>query len=59
MTDEMRLSLVAIATARGLTPAQAWDVVDGVRWQERPLRQLVDEVDRAAVAALYPGGAVD
>lgn len=54
MTDELRASLVAIAVGRGLGSNEAWEIVERVEGDGKPLRELINEVYVAATAAVYP-----
>lgn len=48
MTDEMRVALVAVALAQGVTTDAAWSLVDKVAADGRDLRDLVGEVGESA-----------
>lgn len=52
MTETDRLALVGIAVARGVTVAEAWEIVD--RIEETDLRAASLAVERAAVDVAFP-----
>lgn len=56
MTDEMRVALVAVAAARGMDPGRAWELVDDLPVDGRPIRDVLEDLDRRAVADIYPHG---
>lgn len=56
MTDEMRVGLIGIAVGRGMTPDEAWTLVDGLQVDGRPLREVVSDLDREALKVVLPGG---